>query len=218
MVKIMRCLYLILLLLISVNIFSQTITGNNKLIINHGDITLYLSDDSLSMTSKHVLLYNDFLKLDDERDNRWFQDTIKSKYNRTIYSKSGYDLGHLTPSHITSYDDELNHKSFSFLNQAPQLPSFNRGKWARVESYVEDTISKYKSDVVIITGVIYNKNKSKFLKNSKIKIPIYYYKILYVDKLVYCWLGSNINGETKILFIKDLNKLFKSNGMDISIK
>jgi DNA/RNA endonuclease G (NUC1) len=214
----MKYLYLILLLSISVNIFSQTISTNNKLIINHGDINLYLTDDSLSMISKHVLLYNDFLKLDDERDNRWFQDSIKSKYNRTIYSKSGYDLGHLTPSHITSYDDELNHKSFSFLNQAPQLPSFNRGKWARVESSVEDSISKYKKDVVIITGVIYSGNKPTYLKNSKIKIPIYYYKILYVDNLVYCWLGSNVNGEIKIIDIKNLNKLFKSNKMVILIK
>ena len=218
MVKIMRYLYLILLLSISVNIFSQTISTNNKLIINHGDITLYLTDDSLSMISKHILSYDNFLKLDDERDNRWFQDTIKSKYNRTIYSKSGYDLGHLTPSHITSYNNELNHKSFSFLNQAPQLPSFNRGKWARVESSVEDTISKYKKDVIIISGVIYSGNKPTYLKNSKIKIPIYYYKILYVDNLVYCWLGSNVNGEIKIIDIKNLNKLFKSNKMVILIK
>lgn len=217
MVKIMRYLYLILLLFISVNIFSQTISTNNKLIINHGDITLYLTDDSLSMISKHILSYDNFLKLDDERDNRWFQDTIKSKYNRTIYSKSGYDLGHLTPSHITSYNNELNHKSFSFLNQAPQLPSFNRGKWARIESYVEDSVSKYKKDVVIITGVIYSK-KSIYLKNSKIKIPVYYYKILYIDRLIYCWVGSNVDGGIKVISIKELNKLFKSNGMDISIK
>ena len=152
----MKNLILLFYIVLYFNSISQTISTNNKLIINHRDITLYLTDDSLSMVSKHILSYDNFLKLDDERDNRWFQDTIKSKYNRTIYSKSGYDLGHLTPSHITSYDNELNHKSFSFLNQAPQLPSFNRGKWARIESSVEDSISKYKKDVVIITGVIYN--------------------------------------------------------------
>jgi hypothetical protein len=208
---------LVIILFISLNIFSQTIITNNDLIINHGDIILYLTDDSLTMISKHILSYDNFLKLDDERDNRWFQDSIKSKYNRTIYSKSGYDLGHLTPSHITSYNNELNHKSFSFLNQAPQLPSFNRGKWARIESSVEDSISKYKKDVVIITGVIYSK-KTIYLKNSKIKIPVYYYKILYIDRLIYCWVGSNVDGGIKVISIKELNKLFKSNGMDISIK
>jgi hypothetical protein len=76
-----KFIHLFIILFISLNIFSQTITTNNNLIINHGDITLYLTDDSLSMISKHVLLYNNFLKLDDERDNKWFQDSIKSKYN-----------------------------------------------------------------------------------------------------------------------------------------
>lgn len=218
MVNIMRCLYLILLLSISVNIFSQTITTDNKLIINHGDITLYLTDDSLSMVSKHILSYDNFKKLDSGRDNNWFQDSIKSKYRKGIYSNTGYDLGHLTPSHITSYNDTLNHISFSFLNQAPQLAKFNRGKWSRLEGSMEDSISKYKSNATIITGVIYNEKKPTYLNNSKIKIPIYYYKILYINKLIYCWLGSNIDGEIKIITIKYLNNLFKLNGMKIKIK
>lgn len=208
---------LLLFTIMHVNIFSQTISNTN-LKINHGDIILYLTPDSLSMVSKHTISYSNFLKLDTDRDNKWFQDSIKSKYNRTIYSKSGYDLGHLTPSHITSYDDELNHKSFSFLNQAPQLANFNRGKWSRLEGSVEDSISKYKTNTTIITGVIYNEKKPTYLNNSKIKIPTHYYKILYINKLIYCWLGSNINGEMNVITIKDLNNLFKSNGMKIKIK
>jgi DNA/RNA endonuclease G (NUC1) len=213
----MKFINLLLFTIIHVNIYSQTIS-NTTLKINHGDIILYLTPDSLSMVSKHTISYSNFLKLDTDRDNRWFQDSIKSKYNRTIYSKSGYDLGHLTPSHITSYDDELNHKSFSFLNQAPQLPNFNRGKWSRLEGSVEDSISKYKTNTTIITGVIYNEKKPTYLNNSKIKIPTHYYKILYINKLIYCWLGSNINSEIKLITIKDLNTLFKSNGMKIKIK
>ena len=213
----MKFINLLLFTITHINIFSQTISNTN-LKINHGDIILYLTNDSLSMVSKHTISYSNFLKLDKDRDNKWFQDSIKSKYNRTIYSKSGYDLGHLTPSHITSYDDELNHKSFSFLNQAPQLANFNRGKWSRLEGSVEDSISKYKTNTIIITGVIYNEKKPTYLNNSKIKIPTHYYKILYINKLVYCWLGSNINGEMNVITIKDLNNLFKSNGMKIKIK
>jgi DNA/RNA endonuclease G (NUC1) len=209
---------LVIILFISLNIFSQTIITNNDLIINHGDIILYLTDDSLSMISKHVLSYDNFLKLDDERDNRWFQDTIKSKYKKKVYLHSGYDLGHLTPSHITSYDNGLNHKSFSYLNQAPQLASFNRGKWARLERSVEDSITKYKTNSIIITGVVYNEKKPNYLKNSKIKIPLYYYKILYINNLTYCWIGSNVDGWVKSVTIKYLNGLFKSNGMEIKIK
>ena len=207
----------LLLVIIHINVFSQTISNTN-LKINHGDIILYLTNDTLSMVSKHAISYSNFLKLDKDRDNNWFQDSIKSKYKKEIYSHTGYDLGHLTPSHITSYDNSLNHISFSFLNQAPQLASFNRGKWSKLEGSVEDTIYKYKTNATIITGVIYNEKKPNYLNNSKIKIPIYYYKILYINKLVYCWLGSNIDGEIKIITIKDLNNLFKSNGMKIKIK
>jgi DNA/RNA endonuclease G (NUC1) len=213
----MKFINLLLFTIIHVNIFSQTISNTN-LKINHGDIILYLTNDSLSMVSKHTISYSNFLKLDKDRDNNWFQDSIKSKYKKGIYSNTGYDLGHLTPSHITSYNDTLNHISFSFLNQAPQLTKFNRGKWARLEGSVEDSVSKYKTNSTIITGVIYNEKKPTYLNNSKIKIPTHYYKILYINKLIYCWLGSNIDGGIKIITIKDLNNLFKSNGMKIKIK
>jgi DNA/RNA endonuclease G (NUC1) len=213
----MKFINLLLFTIIHVNIFSQTISNTN-LKINHGDIILYLTNDSLSMVSKHTISYSNFLKLDKDRDNNWFQDSIKSKYKKGIYSNTGYDLGHLTPSHITSYNDTLNHTSFSFLNQAPQLAKFNRGKWAKLEGSVEDSISKYKINSTIITGVIYNEKKPTYLNNSKIKIPTHYYKILYINKLIYCWLGSNIDGEIKIITIKDLNNLFKSNGVKIKIK
>lgn len=213
----MKFINLLLFTIIHVNIFSQTISNTN-LKINHGDIILYLTNDSLSMVSKHTISYSNFLKLDKDRDNNWFQDSIKSKYKKKIYSNTGYDLGHLTPSHITSYNDTLNHISFSFLNQAPQLAKFNRGKWAKLEGSVEDSVSKYKTNSTIITGVIYNEKKPTYLNNSKIKIPTHYYKILYINKLIYCWLGSNIDGEIKIITIKDLNNLFKSNGMKIKMK
>jgi DNA/RNA endonuclease G (NUC1) len=208
---------LLLFTIIHFTIYSQTIS-NTTLKINHGDIILYLTPDSLSMVSKHTISYSNILKLDKERDDNWFQDSIKSKYKKQIYSRTGYDLGHLTPSHITSYDNILNHASFSFLNQAPQLAKFNRGKWSKLEGSVEDSITKYKVNSIIITGVIYNEKKPSYLNNSKIKIPTHYYKILYINKLIYCWLGSNVDGEIKSITIKDLNVLFKSNGMKIKIK
>jgi DNA/RNA endonuclease G (NUC1) len=213
----MRIIKFIIFIILNLNVYSQTIS-NTTLKINHGDIILYLTPDSLSMVSKHTISYSNFLKLDKERDNNWFQDSIKSKYKKETYSHTGYDLGHLTPSHITSYDNILNHTSFSFLNQAPQLAAFNRGKWSKLEGSVEDSITKYKVNSIIITGVIYNEKKPTYLNNSKIKIPTHYYKILYINKLVYCWLGSNIDGEIKIITVKDLNVLFKSNGMKIKIK
>jgi DNA/RNA endonuclease G (NUC1) len=130
----MKKILLILIVFLTFNCVSQTqVITNNNLTIKHGDITLYLSDDTCSMVSKHTIKYSDFKKLDSDRDNRWFQDVYKGKYNKEAYNHSGYDLGHLTPSHITSYNDTLNHNSFSLFNQAPQIATFNRGTWAKLE-------------------------------------------------------------------------------------
>lgn len=204
----MKILFLIINLLLVQNLIGQNIKTNKKLIIKHGDITLYLTKDTCTQVSKHTLLYSNFLKLDKDRDDNWFEDTYKGKYKKIYYSKSNYDIGHLTPSHITSYDDTINHTSFSLFNSAPQKPSFNRGSWKSLESNVEDSIKKYKKDVTIITGVIYDNLNKNLLQNSKIPIPIYYFKILYIDNKKYVWLGSNLNGVIEIITIKQLNDLF----------
>lgn len=207
---------IILFLSIFTHIFvmSQSVVTKNKLIINHGDIILYLSSDTLPMVSKHTIIYSKF-KLDSGRDNKWFQDKYK-KIDRNAYKKSGYDLGHLTPSQITSYDDVLNHKSFSLYNQAPQLAKFNEGSWKKLEKSVVDSIIKYKCDAKVITGVIYD-STCKFLPNSRIKIPTHYFKILYIGKKTYCWIGSNTTCEVKQTKLAELNIIFKKNKMGISI-
>lgn len=176
-------------------------------------MTLYLDVDTNTFISRLDLKYSNFQKLDSDRDNKWFQDTYKGIYSKQFYLHSGYDLGHLTPSHITSYNDTLNHSSFSLFNQAPQLAAFNRGKWAQLEGNVEDTIAKYKVNVTIITGVIYNNKNKTYLGKSRIKMPISYYKILSITtkKLLYVWVGSNINGEIVPINMKQLNEMLAIN-------
>lgn len=208
---------IVLLFFITTNTLSQKINSDTNLVIKHGDITLYLTNDTCTMVSKHVLSYSNFLKLDKERDDNWFEDEFKGKYNKNSYYKSGYDIGHLTPSHITSYDNTLNHNSFSLFNAAPQNPTFNRGSWNKLESSVEDSVSKYKKDVIIITGVIYDIKNKIYLDKSKIPIPSNYFKILYIDKKVYCWIGSNVSGEVKLTTVKELNKIFKTNKQKLKI-
>jgi DNA/RNA endonuclease G (NUC1) len=208
----------LLLLILTPIIIGLTFTPT-KLNIKHGDMTLYLDSDTNSFVSVLNIKYSKF-KLDSDRDNKWFQDKYKGIYSKQTYLYSGYDLGHLTPSHITSYDDTLNHNSFSLFNQAPQLAAFNRGKWAQLEGSVEDSIFKYKTNVSIITGVIYNNKKKTYLNKSRIKIPISYYKILSIKSknLTYVWIGSNVNGEVIQIDIKKLNEILKMNQNEMFFK
>ena len=209
-----KTILLLLITLLSTTLMSQIVATKNKLILNHGDMILYLSNDTLPMVSRHSVVFSKF-KLDKDRDDNWFQDKYK-KMNKSVYKKTGYDLGHLTPSHITSYDDTLNHRSFSLYNQAPQLAKFNRGNWKSLEASVEDSILKYKSNATIITGVIYDAT-CKPLPNSKITIPSSYFKVLYIGKKVYCWIGSNTTCEVKPIKLEELNAIFEKNKMGLTI-
>jgi DNA/RNA endonuclease G (NUC1) len=200
--------------ILSTTLMSQIVATKNKLILNHGDMILYLSNDTLPMVSRHSVVFSKF-KLDKDRDNNWFQDKYK-KMDKGAYKGTGYDLGHLTPSHITSYDDTLNHRSFSLYNQAPQLAKFNRGNWKSLESSVEDSILKYKANSTIITGVIYDAT-CKPLPNSRITIPSSYFKVLYIGKKVYCWIGSNTTCEVKPIKLVELNAIFEKNKMGLTI-
>ena len=214
----MKKTFLLLMLFIGINNYAQTVITDNKLIIPHGDISLYLTKDTCTYVSKHVITYANYLKLDKERDNNWFQDIYKGKYIKDKFVHTGYDLGHLTPSHITSYDNKLNHDSFSMFNQAPQLAGFNRGVWAQLERNIEDMIGEAKKDAVIVTGVIYDPNKKVFLAKSRIPIPSSYFKVLFLDVKIQCWIGSNINGLITSISLKDLNNLFKTNKINLTIK
>ena len=195
---------------------SQTVTVGNKLAISHGDMVLYPSNDTLPMASRHAIKFSKF-KLDSDRDGRWFQERYK-KASKSAYKGTGYDLGHLTPSHITSYDDSLNYNSFSLYNQAPQLARFNRGSWKRLESAVEDSILKYKKDAVVITGVIYGAD-AKCLGKSKIKIPSHYFKCVFVGSYRWCWIGANdSSGDIKYMTLQELNAILDKNKSGMNIK
>jgi len=211
---------IIIFLLTTLTLFGQVSFNEPKTVIKHNELTLYLDSDNNSFMSKHELKYSNFLKLDSDRDDKCHNE-IKGPYTKEPYQYSVYDMGHLTPSHITYYNDTLNQHSFSFYNQAPQLAAFNRGKWKRLEMSVEDSISKYKSDVIIITGVIYNETKKVYLGKSKIKIPEMYYKILYIKTkkpITYFWVGSNKNGEVITTNLKDLNGVLELNKSTLKFK
>ncbi len=212
----MKKLFLLLMLPILLGLtFKPT-----KMVIRHGELTFYLDSDTNTFLSVHKIKYTQFLKIDGVRSDKWHSEKYKGIYDKEAYLHSGYDLGHLTPSNITSYDDSLNYHSFSFFNQAPQLAGFNRGKWAQLENNVEDSIRKYKTNATIYTGVIYDNKKKTYLNKSKIKIPISYYKILSIEskKLIYVWIGSNVNGEVISIDIKKLNEILKLNQNDMSFK
>lgn len=209
-------LILITLLTFSWQIIAQEISGP-KISFQHGDITLYADEDTCSLVSVHKIDSLEVLRLDDGRSNKWHNEKLTGPYKKQCYLNSGYDLGHLTPSHITSYNDTLNYNSFSMMNQAPQLAAFNRGKWSKLEGNVVDSIIKLGGSATVITGVIYDNKNKTYLSGCRIKIPIAWFKILFIRNKTYAWVGSNINGLVTVTSLKNINKMLRMNGNKLVI-
>lgn len=200
--------------------FSQKVVIDSATFtIHHKNLTFYLDKDTASYISVQKITYEEILNIDGVRSDKWHKEKPYGPYNKNAYIHTGYDLGHLTPSNITSFDDSLNYHSFSFFNQAPQLAGFNRGKWAQLENKVEDLIKYKKTNATVITGVIYNNYKKQYLGKSRIKIPIAYYKIIaFSDGTIKAWMGSNINGVLTETDIKTILDVARQNKNKISIK
>jgi DNA/RNA endonuclease G (NUC1) len=210
---------IILFIFLNSFIYSQVRVSKTKYTINHKSLVFYLDADSNSLISVQYLNFKDVKDINGYRTDKWNSEWLKSPYNEKYYYKSGYDLGHLTPSNSTSFDKQLNYHSFSYFNQAPQLARFNRVNWRMLEGDVLDSIKKYKVNSVIITGVIYNNIKKVYLKSSRIKIPENYFKILILPNIKsYCWIGSNSNGIIKQTTLKEIIKVSKKNKNNFNIE
>lgn len=206
-----------LFLFFSIVTFGQNVSvSGQKFNIEHGDLIFYLDTDTCAAVSIHRITYKQMLLIDGDRSNKWHKEKPYGPYNKNLYKKTGYDLGHLTPSNMTSYNDTINYHSFSLFNQAPQLAAFNRGKWSQLEKKILKDLIKRKTDAIIITGVIYDKN-SKKIKNSRIKIPLSFFKIVVTKSGTECWIGSNINGEIVSTDLKTIMELSKQNGNKLVI-
>lgn len=214
----MKKTLLLLLTIITLSSYGQIRIDSTSFTIKHGELTFYLDKDTASYVSVQTVTYKEMLKIDGIRSDKWHKEKPFGSYSKNAYVHTGYDLGHLTPSNITSYDDTLNYHSFSFFNQAPQLAGFNRGGWAQLEGKVEKLILDSKKNAIIVTGVLYDSKNIVYLKGSRIKIPFVYYKILYIDGLeTKAWIGSNTNGLITETNSKNILDIARKNGNKLNL-
>ncbi len=105
-----------------------------------------------------------------------YKDEKTGKYK---YDGYGYDRGHLAPSADFRWSSEALSESYFYSNMSPQLPEFNRKKWADLEGLLRGYISDHsETQLYIVTGPILNDSLPKIERSiNKISIPKYYYKV-----------------------------------------
>ena len=96
------------------------------------------------------------------------------------YQGSGYDRGHLAPASDMKISSSAMSESFFLSNMSPQVPSFNRGGWKKLEILIRNWVCS-EGEVFVITGPVFMDNLGTIGVNE-ITIPGYYYKIIYSER------------------------------------
>jgi endonuclease G len=94
------------------------------------------------------------------------------------YNKSGYDKGHMVPAADMSWSPEAMKETFYYSNISPQVPSFNRGEWKKLEEKVRSWAIEFDS-VKVYVGPIFKDNIKKIGPDS-VTVPGHYFKVIAV--------------------------------------
>lgn len=96
--------------------------------------------------------------------------------NDIDYKGFGYDRGHLAPAGDMAWSSTALSESFYYCNISPQVPSFNRGIWKKLEELVRKWAKEEKS-VFVVTGPVLENNLPT-IGPDKVSVPTYFYKII----------------------------------------
>jgi len=153
------------------------VEDNENVILHHGYSLVYDEPCEQAKWVAYVLTKKETEGLE-ERGNKFIEDPFVHTGSATNedYSKSGYDRGHLAPAADMKWSETAMKESFFYSNMSPQVPSFNRGIWKKLEEKLRDWAIAYDS-ILIVTGPILNGNLKKIGINE-VCVPDFYYKVI----------------------------------------
>ncbi|MFY0606414.1 MAG: DNA/RNA non-specific endonuclease [Cyclobacteriaceae bacterium] len=133
------------------------------------------------------------------------------------FSGSGYDRGHLAPAADMNVNSTAMRESFYLSNMSPQLPSFNRGIWKKLEALVRDWANNNDSKFdVIVTGPVLTNMTCGSIGNG-VTVPCAYYKI-YADlesgRSIGFILPNQSSSSPLSSFVVSINEIEDQTGID----
>lgn len=143
----------------------------------------------------------------------------KAKIDPKIYSKLGYDRGHLCPNSAIAarYGKQGQKETFLMSNICPQKPNLNRKVWERLERLEENYANRF-NGIYIITGPIFDEHIE--LMDRKVEIPDAFFKILIDEdkgkvRVLPFIFPQNVTGK-EILndYITSVDEIEKQTGLD----
>lgn len=104
---------------------------------------------------------------------------IKQPDGKIKYDGFGYDRGHLAPSADFRWSKKALSESYYYSNMSPQMPDFNRQKWADLEAIFREYITtNSETQLFVVTGPVLFDTLPKLERGkNKVTIPEFYYKV-----------------------------------------
>ena len=139
---------------------------------------------SKEITGKGFSRTNDFrpdplVKTGSTEEKDFFIKTMKPDGTYS-YDGFGYDRGHLAPSADFRWNKEAMSESYFYSNMSPQLPNFNRGIWAKTESFLREYVAENNHDLYVVTGGILTDDLPKVERSiHKESIPKKFFKVAF---------------------------------------
>ena len=178
---------------------------------------------SLSYSEKHeqaewvyYTLNNIGLSGTTNRTNNFRSDTKVSSDSASPndYTYTGFDRGHLAPASDMKITLKAMSESFLMSNISPQIPSFNRGGWKKLESLVRSWAKNY--EIHIVTAGVLSSDLAK-LGESNVSIPKYFYKIIYApskNKMIGFFMPNVKVSQNLTSFVKTVDEIEFYTGID----
>lgn len=138
---------------------------------------------------------------------------------RTDYSRSGWDKGHLAPCADMKWSEQAMFESFYFTNVCPQNHDFNEKDWQKLENKARN-IARKKGSLYIICGPLVTTNEYGKLGSKGVVIPDYYFKaLMYKDNTgfhsIAYLMPNKYTGRPVDEFAMSVNDLEKIIGLDL---
>lgn len=168
-------------------------TGNNEPSISHSAYSLsYNENHEQANWVMHILL-PEIADGNASRSNDFREDplvTTGTSFEKDYFLKEkkadgtykydgfGYDRGHLAPSADFRWSKKALSESYFYSNMSPQLADFNRLKWAELENWMRDYVTKHNTSLIIVTAPVLNDELQKIERGvNKISIPKHFVKV-----------------------------------------
>jgi endonuclease G, mitochondrial len=147
-------------------------------IISHSAIRISYNEQHEQANWVAYILTKENLGGTEKRKDKFLPDPKVSTFSAhpNDYFKSGYDRGHLAPAADFKWSSTAMEESFYMSNISPQVPSFNRGIWKKLEEQVRFWAIENEELYVVTAGVLFDGLPS--IGQNKVSIPKYYYKAL----------------------------------------